>query len=158
MEQLRKIRAGDVRTASRLIRNLEDDLPEAKTAIKRIFPHTGRAHVVDDVAVGRGAPGACTRGDDQRPVGGEDALAARERPGGELRRRQIAVDHADLDAGLGELRVDRLLVYRAPPALMAPPRRSSLSRTGRGCQASGPTAASTASRISPDSTSAAMAL
>ena len=46
MEQLRKIRAGDVRTASRLIRNLEDDLPEAKTAIKRIFPHTGCAHVV----------------------------------------------------------------------------------------------------------------
>jgi LAO/AO transport system kinase len=54
MEQLRKIRAGDVRTASRLIRNLEDDLPEAKTAIKRIFPHTGRAHVVGIT----GAPGA----------------------------------------------------------------------------------------------------
>src|SRR5512137_176026 len=54
MEQLRKIRAGDVRTASRLIRNLEDDLPEAKTAIKRIFPHTGRAHVIGIT----GAPGA----------------------------------------------------------------------------------------------------
>ena len=54
MEQLRKIRAGDVRTASRLIRNLEDDLPEARTAIKRIFPHTGRAHVVGIT----GAPGA----------------------------------------------------------------------------------------------------
>jgi len=54
MEQLRKIRAGDVRTASRLIRNLEDDLAEAKTAIKRIFPHTGRAHVVGIT----GAPGA----------------------------------------------------------------------------------------------------
>jgi len=54
MEQFRKIRAGDVRTASRLIRNLEDDLPEAKTAIKRIFPHTGRAHVVGIT----GAPGA----------------------------------------------------------------------------------------------------
>jgi LAO/AO transport system kinase len=54
MEQLRKIRAGDVRTASRLIRNLEDDLPEAKTAIKRIFPHTGRAHVVGIT----GSPGA----------------------------------------------------------------------------------------------------
>ncbi|MFH2074356.1 MAG: methylmalonyl Co-A mutase-associated GTPase MeaB [Pseudomonadota bacterium] len=45
-DKLRKIREGDVRTASRLIRNLEDDLPEAKSAIKRIFPHTGRAHVI----------------------------------------------------------------------------------------------------------------
>ena len=54
MEQVRKIRAGDVRTASRLIRNLEDELPEAKNAIRRIFPHTGRAHVVGIT----GAPGA----------------------------------------------------------------------------------------------------
>jgi len=54
MEQLRKIRAGDVRTASRLIRNLEDELPEAKSAIRRIFPHTGRAHVVGIT----GSPGA----------------------------------------------------------------------------------------------------
>ena len=53
-EQIRKIRAGDVRTASRLIRNLEDDLPEAKSSIKRIFPHTGRAHVVGIT----GSPGA----------------------------------------------------------------------------------------------------
>ena len=54
MEQLRKIREGDVRTASRLIRNLEDELPEAKNAIRRIFPHTGRAHVVGIT----GSPGA----------------------------------------------------------------------------------------------------
>ena len=54
MEQVRKIRAGDVRTASRLIRNLEDELPEAKNAIRRIFPHTGRAHVVGIT----GPPGA----------------------------------------------------------------------------------------------------
>ena len=53
-EQLRKIRAGDVRTASRLIRNLEDGLPEAKSSIKRIFPHTGRAHVLGIT----GSPGA----------------------------------------------------------------------------------------------------
>jgi LAO/AO transport system kinase len=54
IEQVRKIRAGDVRTASRLIRNLEDELPEAKNAIRRIFPHTGRAHVVGIT----GSPGA----------------------------------------------------------------------------------------------------
>ena len=56
MEQVRKIRAGDVRTASRLIRNLEDELPGAKNAIRRIFPHTGRAHVVGIT----GPPGAGT--------------------------------------------------------------------------------------------------
>jgi LAO/AO transport system kinase len=54
MDKLRKIREGDVRTASRLIRNLEDNLPEAKSAIKRIFPHTGRAHVIGIT----GSPGA----------------------------------------------------------------------------------------------------
>lgn len=53
-EQVRKIRAGDVRTASRLIRNLEDEHPDAKNAIRRIFPHTGRAHVVGIT----GSPGA----------------------------------------------------------------------------------------------------
>lgn len=53
-EQLRRIQAGDVRTASRLIRNLEDGLPEAKSSIKRIFPHTGRAHVLGVT----GSPGA----------------------------------------------------------------------------------------------------
>jgi LAO/AO transport system kinase len=53
-DKLRRIREGDVRTASRLIRNLEDNLPEAKTAIRRIFPHTGRAHVIGIT----GAPGA----------------------------------------------------------------------------------------------------
>jgi len=53
-EQLKKIRAGDVRTASRLIRNLEDESPEARNAMKRIFPYTGRAHVVGIT----GSPGA----------------------------------------------------------------------------------------------------
>lgn len=53
-EKLRRIRGGDVRMASRLIRNLEDRLPEAKMAIKRIFPHTGGAHVVGIT----GSPGA----------------------------------------------------------------------------------------------------
>ncbi|MHB8091601.1 MAG: methylmalonyl Co-A mutase-associated GTPase MeaB [Syntrophales bacterium] len=53
-EQLKKIKAGDVRTASRLIRNIEDELPEARTALKRIFLDTGRAHVIGIT----GSPGA----------------------------------------------------------------------------------------------------
>jgi LAO/AO transport system kinase len=54
MEKAKKIRAGDVRTASRLIRNLEDQVPEAKATIKRIFPHTGKAHIIGIT----GSPGA----------------------------------------------------------------------------------------------------
>ncbi len=53
-EKAAKITAGDVRTASRLIRNLEDRLPTAKTTLKHIFLHTGRAHVIGIT----GSPGA----------------------------------------------------------------------------------------------------
>ncbi|MCR4399587.1 MAG: methylmalonyl Co-A mutase-associated GTPase MeaB [Syntrophomonadaceae bacterium] len=42
----KKVMAGDVRSASRLIRNIEDNLPGAKQEIRKIFPYTGKAHVV----------------------------------------------------------------------------------------------------------------
>lgn len=51
---LNRIREGDVRVVSRLIRNLEDRIPEAKEVIKYIYPQTGRARVVGIT----GAPGA----------------------------------------------------------------------------------------------------
>jgi len=54
MEKVNKIKAGDVRTASRLIRNLEDGVDEARTTIKHIFPLTGKAHVIGIT----GSPGA----------------------------------------------------------------------------------------------------
>jgi len=54
METTKKIQGGDVRAASRLIRNLEDRIPEAKTTIKHLFPLTGRAHVIGIT----GSPGA----------------------------------------------------------------------------------------------------
>jgi len=38
--------AGDKRAAAKLISLIEDDEPEATDALARIFPHTGRAHVV----------------------------------------------------------------------------------------------------------------
>lgn len=47
MEHLgKKAMAGDVRAASRLIRNMEDNLPGTEAEIKLIFPFTGRAHVI----------------------------------------------------------------------------------------------------------------
>ncbi len=42
----KKIKAGDIRAASRLIRDIEDSIPEAKLTIKTIFPLTGKAQVV----------------------------------------------------------------------------------------------------------------
>ncbi len=54
IEKAKRIRKGDVRTASRLIRNIEDQIPEAKTTIKHIFPHTGKAHIIGIT----GPPGA----------------------------------------------------------------------------------------------------
>ncbi|HTP52107.1 MAG TPA: methylmalonyl Co-A mutase-associated GTPase MeaB [Anaeromyxobacteraceae bacterium] len=41
-----RVRAGDVRAAARLMRNLEDGLPSSREALRRLFDHTGRAYVV----------------------------------------------------------------------------------------------------------------
>jgi len=46
MEKVRKIKSGDVRTASRLIRNLEDGMDEARATMKHLFPLTGHSHVI----------------------------------------------------------------------------------------------------------------
>ncbi|MDR1617182.1 MAG: methylmalonyl Co-A mutase-associated GTPase MeaB [Syntrophomonadaceae bacterium] len=54
MDRIEKIRNGDVRTASRLIRDLEDEFPQAVSAIKELYPYTGQARVVGLT----GAPGA----------------------------------------------------------------------------------------------------
>ena len=49
-----RIRAGDVRAAARLMRDLDDGLPGARLALRELYPHTGRAFVVGLT----GAPGA----------------------------------------------------------------------------------------------------
>jgi LAO/AO transport system kinase len=54
MEKVRKIKLGDVRTASRLIRNLEDGNDEARATMKHLFPLTGHSHVIGIT----GSPGA----------------------------------------------------------------------------------------------------
>ena len=53
-EKAKKIRKGDIRTATRLIRNIENNVPGAKSTIKHLFPFTGKAHVIGLT----GAPGA----------------------------------------------------------------------------------------------------
>ncbi len=49
-----KVLAADVRAAARLMRDLDDRLPEAEVALRALFPHTGRAYVVGVT----GAPGS----------------------------------------------------------------------------------------------------
>jgi len=49
-----RIQSADVRTVSRLIRNIEDKNPRATEVIKALFPLTGHAHVIGLT----GAPGA----------------------------------------------------------------------------------------------------
>jgi LAO/AO transport system kinase len=54
METIKKICAGDVRSASRLIRDLEDKLPHARPRLKKLFPHTGKSFIIGIT----GSPGA----------------------------------------------------------------------------------------------------
>ncbi len=54
METANKICAGDVRLASRLIRDLEDKLPHARVRLKKLFPHTGKSFIIGIT----GSPGA----------------------------------------------------------------------------------------------------
>ncbi|HNY49497.1 MAG TPA: methylmalonyl Co-A mutase-associated GTPase MeaB [Smithella sp.] len=51
---IKKICAGDIRTASRLIRDIEDKLPDAKAKIKKLYTHTGKSFIIGIT----GAPGA----------------------------------------------------------------------------------------------------
>ena len=49
----KKILAGDVRAAARLMRGIEDDLPGAAEELQKLYPHTGRAMIIGIT----GAPG-----------------------------------------------------------------------------------------------------
>jgi LAO/AO transport system kinase len=44
-ERSEHILHGDVRTAARLMRDLDDRRPDAIVALKRLFPHTGKAYI-----------------------------------------------------------------------------------------------------------------
>jgi LAO/AO transport system kinase len=51
---IKKICEGDVRAASRLIRDIEDKLPDARAKIKKLYAHTGKSFIIGIT----GAPGA----------------------------------------------------------------------------------------------------
>lgn len=48
-----KVRSGDVRTVARLIRDIDDGMPEVRGTLKELYPYTGKAYVVGIT----GAPG-----------------------------------------------------------------------------------------------------
>lgn len=48
-----RILAGEVRTAARLMRDLDDGMPFAREVLKKLYPHSGRAYVIGIT----GAPG-----------------------------------------------------------------------------------------------------
>jgi len=46
MESVEKILAGDIRTAAKLIRDIDDGIPSSREVLKALYPHTGRAYVI----------------------------------------------------------------------------------------------------------------
>ena len=48
-----KVTSGDVRTVARLIRDVDDGMPEVRESLKALYPYTGRAYVIGIT----GAPG-----------------------------------------------------------------------------------------------------
>lgn len=54
MSLAQRILEGDIRAAARLMRDIDDGMPAATEELKKLYPHTGRAHVIGVT----GPPGA----------------------------------------------------------------------------------------------------
>jgi len=54
LEQLNKILSGDTKEAAILMRMIEEEMPDALAALRLIYPHTGKAHIIGIT----GPPGA----------------------------------------------------------------------------------------------------
>ncbi len=50
---VKKVVSGDVRAVARLIRDIDDGIPEVRDILKKLYPHTGKAYVIGIT----GAPG-----------------------------------------------------------------------------------------------------
>lgn len=53
METVEKVRAGNIRAVARLMTDLECNIPNAQTALRELYPYTGKAHIIGVT----GAPG-----------------------------------------------------------------------------------------------------
>ena len=82
--------AGDIRAAARLMRDLDDRIPEAIEVLKRLYPHTGRAYIVG--VTGNPGSGKSTA---------VDALISRYRArGGAILGDRIRMQRHALDDGV----------------------------------------------------------
>jgi len=54
MSLIEKLRSGDIRTAARLMREIDDNVPGVKEKLKEIYPYTGNAYIIGIT----GVPGA----------------------------------------------------------------------------------------------------
>ena len=98
-ETLERVIAGDIRTAARLMREVDDRSPRARAALKALHPHTGRGYIVGVT----GNPGA-----GKSTV--VDALIARYRAAGE-RVGVVCVDPTSPFSG-GAILGDRIRMQR----------------------------------------------
>jgi LAO/AO transport system kinase len=98
-ELVERITQGDVRSAARLMRDLDDRRPEAIEVLKQVFPHTGKAYIVGIT----GNPGA-----GKSTV--VDALIAQFRAAGE-RVGVVCVDPTSPFSG-GAILGDRIRMQR----------------------------------------------
>ena len=94
-----QVRAGDLRLAARLIRDLDDRLPMARAVLQKLWPHTGRAFVLGIT----GNPGA-----GKSTV--VDSLIAHYRRSG-LRVGVVAIDPSSPFSG-GAILGDRIRMQR----------------------------------------------
>ncbi len=46
MDIIQQIVSGDVRTIARILRDIDDELPSSRSVLQRLYPHTGKAHVI----------------------------------------------------------------------------------------------------------------
>ncbi len=46
MKRVEQILSGDVRTAAKLIRDIDDGIPDSREVLKALYPHTGKAYVI----------------------------------------------------------------------------------------------------------------
>ena len=46
MERVKRILEGDIRSAAKLIRDIDDGVPASREVLKALYPHTGKAYVI----------------------------------------------------------------------------------------------------------------
>lgn len=46
MDIIEQLVSGDVRTIARVLRDIDDELPSSRSILQRLYPHTGKAHII----------------------------------------------------------------------------------------------------------------